>query len=916
MSDSRTATRITEQEAQSQLRDALAYAGVDVARVGMPILDGQHHYVPLVGQRGKEVSAGYRVYYDGIRPAGSIMNYRDGTKTTWKADGQIVHLTDAERRSREQQTADLAAQREQQRIAREDTAARAAQALLADTKPASPDHPYLVRKGIEPHGARQDDRGNLVIPLHDVATGELRSLQTIAPDGSKRYLGGAQKTGVAYVMGELQPDRPLLAVEGFATAASVREATGHTVAMALDAGNLKPVAVAFRALHPEMPIAFPADNDAHLPVRVQGVHKSGPRDNAGLDKAQDAADAVGGRVMLAPEMPERTRADQGTDWNDVALARGREAVAVPFHAVLPRLTPAAPVLETPAVSDTIAPPVPPPVSPAIPVPDAAAQSIARRETYDAEAAYRGMGTLAEHQDYADRVGRAVARGAMTQHDAATRIERRMTDYAVQSDPSALRTALTERVATVARDAARLSPDAQTVHEAISVVVDSRLASEPATVRDAIKADARVELERQELVHGPVTLTPDIRIAAGKPPEPETVPVMRAHDMEDFAAMARAVRDMSATPDRIAPPDAAETRKALTEMFDKAISIQALTFLYKEGDVRQSIRTVMSHPDEADLLRDAMKAAETRLLAARVHEKPAHTLPNAAAPPAPAAPTVSPPSVDADAGTPALTITRRGDNGGPGSVPPTPDAPKPAAPASPAGPAPVDTIARDYTIRERGEERHYHQRSDGAHAMTTTDQRIDGVLRDAKTISAMLDIAAQRGWTEIQVRGDMTVARDTWIEATARGLKVEGYGPPTRDDRHAVDQRRLDRVAQGLPVSPLPEQRASVREAPTPAREARDTPSQPERSRSVADNEVNRHTPAWATRDGGYDALSPKEQLSAQRAYASWAERYPDLGAKYPMPNYVEYAQTEQAKTRQELAMPPPKLDTPRQSMTR
>jgi hypothetical protein len=48
--------------------------------------------------------------------------------------------------------------------------------------------------------------------------------------------------------------------------------------------------------------------------------------NVGVDKARDAAVKVGNAIVVtAPEIAERTAADQGTDWNDVAVAKGAQA---------------------------------------------------------------------------------------------------------------------------------------------------------------------------------------------------------------------------------------------------------------------------------------------------------------------------------------------------------------------------------------------------------------------------------------------------------------------------------------------------------------------------------------------------------------------------------------------------------------
>src|SRR5699024_5370404 len=94
------------------------------------------------------------------------------------------------------------------------------------------------------------------------------------------------------------------------TAASIHEATGHAVAVAFNAGNLKPVAEALRAKYPALEIVIAADND----LRDDGTP------NIGVEKAEEAAKAVRGRVVV-PELGGRP-----CDFNDIPTARGLDAV--------------------------------------------------------------------------------------------------------------------------------------------------------------------------------------------------------------------------------------------------------------------------------------------------------------------------------------------------------------------------------------------------------------------------------------------------------------------------------------------------------------------------------------------------------------------------------------------------------------
>ena len=60
--------------------------------------------------------------------------------------------------------------------------------------------------------------------------------------------------------------------EGFATAATVHEATGSAVAVAFNANNLKPVAIALRAKFPSLEMVICADDD-HLTEGNPGITK-------------------------------------------------------------------------------------------------------------------------------------------------------------------------------------------------------------------------------------------------------------------------------------------------------------------------------------------------------------------------------------------------------------------------------------------------------------------------------------------------------------------------------------------------------------------------------------------------------------------------------------------------------------------
>ena len=90
------------------------------------------------------------------------------------------------------------------------------------SRPAPSDQPYLVKKGVKPHGLRVHDAA-LVIPVRGGA--ELHSLQFIGPEGNKRFLTGGRVANCYFDIGAIKGAAALCVCEGYATRASIYEAT-------------------------------------------------------------------------------------------------------------------------------------------------------------------------------------------------------------------------------------------------------------------------------------------------------------------------------------------------------------------------------------------------------------------------------------------------------------------------------------------------------------------------------------------------------------------------------------------------------------------------------------------------------------------------------------------------------------------
>ncbi|MBC7617549.1 MAG: DUF3987 domain-containing protein [Candidatus Saccharibacteria bacterium] len=281
-----------------------------IAAEGLPapdeiIADGKIHRFSTNGKRSDD-SGWCILHTDGIA-AGAFGCWRTGLQSTWCAKSDHI-MTDAERDAHRQRIAAMKAQRGADTLATQEQASETASALWQTGQPAPVAHEYLTRKGIQPHGVRSDGH-LLMIPMRDTA-GNLHSLQTIAPDGEKRFYPGGRVKGCYYPIGK--PVGRLIVCEGYATGACIHDCTGQAVAVAFNAGNLEPVAVALRAKYPSLKIVIAADDD-HM---TDG--------NPGLTKAMAAATAVGG--LLAVPMFPADRPDKATDFNDLLQLAGTDAV--------------------------------------------------------------------------------------------------------------------------------------------------------------------------------------------------------------------------------------------------------------------------------------------------------------------------------------------------------------------------------------------------------------------------------------------------------------------------------------------------------------------------------------------------------------------------------------------------------------
>jgi len=116
-------------------------------------------------------------------------------------------------------------------------------------------------------------------------------------------------------------------------------------------------------------------------------------------------------------------------------------------------------------------------------------------------------------------------------------------------------------------------------------------------------------------------------------------------------------------------------------------------------------------------------------------------------------------------------------------------------AAPAEPDDMATRHNLYTADRRSTRIYYADYQQKSEVMRAKPEQITTRLDDRQTVSAMLDLAASRGWQTVNLRGSDDFRREAWVQAQVRGIKTEGYQPKNTDLQEA--ERRK---AAAVPVA--------------------------------------------------------------------------------------------------------------------
>ncbi len=217
--------------------------------------------------------------------------------------------------------ADAQARAERERESLQESAKREAERIWS-AGGENPGCDYISRKSIDSlYGTRtilREDGRILLVPMRD-SGGELWGLQQVYSGGKKYFLTGQRINGLFHVVGPgnaLDITDVIYIGEGFATCASIHQATKKPVIVAFNAQNLVHVAKELKEKYPTTSFVICGDDD-------QFTERDGQPYNPGREYAEKAAKACSGRAVF-PKFS--SLAAQPTDFNDLHILEGLDAV--------------------------------------------------------------------------------------------------------------------------------------------------------------------------------------------------------------------------------------------------------------------------------------------------------------------------------------------------------------------------------------------------------------------------------------------------------------------------------------------------------------------------------------------------------------------------------------------------------------
>ncbi|MGB7243165.1 MAG: LPD7 domain-containing protein [Sulfitobacter sp.] len=152
--------------------------------------------------------------------------------------------------------------------------------------------------------------------------------------------------------------------------------------------------------------------------------------------------------------------------------------------------------------------------------------------------------------------------------------------------------------------------------------------------------------------------------------------------------------------------------------------------------------------------------------------------------------------------------------------------------------------------------------------------------DRSTAMDMIELAAHRGWSSMKVRGPEDFRREMWIEATAQGIRVQGYRPNDKDraeaDRRAemIGERVIERTDQGRSVHSIQSNAEAQPSSPTKA--ASNVVPMIDYQKGIEGKITDFGSARYRDRDGASSTPYVALELADGRTHKLWGVALPDM----------------------------------------
>lgn len=219
-----------------------------------------------------------------------------------------------------------------------------------------------------------------------------------------------------------------------------------------------------------------------------------------------------------------------------------------------------------------------------------------------------------------------------------------------------------------------------------------------------------------------------------------------------------------------------------------------------------------------------------------------------------------------------------DNVREGSV--EPDGPQPAKSRDERFAMPPSFEDRFILTRETDRQDMFRSYDDTRPTISDRGDSLHTRNADRSTAMDMIELAAHRGWSSMKVKGPEDFRREMWIEASAQGIKVQGYRPNDKDRAEAVrraemiGERVIERTDQGRGANGIQSHAGAQYE--TLAKAASNVVSMIDYQKGIEGKITGIGTAPYRERDGASSTPYVAMELADGRTHRLWGVALPDM----------------------------------------